>query len=117
MKLSVCIATFNEEKFIKYPLDSAYDIADEVIIVDGGSTDKTLEIAQAYGDKVKIIKTDNPPMFHINKQKALDAANGEWILQLDADEAVSPELKEEIRSIINAESSKEAAYWLPRKNF
>ncbi len=121
MKLSVCLATFNEEKFIRYPLDSTYDIADEVIIVDGGSSDKTLEIAASYGDKIKIINTDNPPMFHINKQKALDAAQGDWILQLDADEALSPELKKEIldkiASAIGETNLKEVAFWIPRKNF
>ncbi len=126
MKLSVCIATYNEEKFIRYPLDSIYDFADEIIIVDGGSSDKTLEIAEAYGDKVKVIRTDNPPMFHINKQKALDAASGEWILQLDADEALSEELKAELQSIINGSPQSDdpqdklftfVAYWMPRKNF
>lgn len=121
MKLSICLATFNEEKFIHYPLDSVYDIADEVIIVDGGSTDNTLKIAEAYGEKVKVIQTDNPPMFHINKQKALDAASGEWILQLDADEALSAELKEEIKGLLNTDSQEEkflfVAYWVPRKNF
>lgn len=70
MKLSLCIATYNEEAFIRYPLDSALELADEVIIVDGGSTDKTVEIAKSYGPKVKVISTDNPPIFHINKQKS-----------------------------------------------
>lgn len=102
MLLSLCIATYNEESNLHYPLDSAYDFVDEVIIVDGRSTDKTIEIAKSYGDKIKIIQTDNPPMFHINKQKALDAAKGEWILQLDADEALTDELKEEIKLIINS---------------
>lgn len=116
MKLSLCIATYNEEEFIKYPLDSIIELVDEVIIVDGGSEDKTLEIVKSYGEKVKVISTDNPPMFHINKQKAIEQAKGEWILQLDADEAVSNELKIEIMSIINAEQSKDA-YWIPRKNW
>ncbi len=116
MKLSLCIATFNEEKFIHYPLDSTYDWVDEVVVVDGGSTDKTIEIAKSYGDKVRIIKTTNPPMFHINKQKALDAAKGEWILQLDADEYVSEELKREIKQTIDGKA-KFDAYWLSRKNY
>ncbi len=115
MKLSLCLATFNEEAFIHYSLDSAYDLVDQVIIVDGGSTDKTVQIARSFGKKVKIIHTDNPPMFHINKQKAIEAAEGEWILQLDADEQLSDKLKEEIKSVIAA--PKQAAYWLPRKNF
>lgn len=141
MQLSLCIATFNEEAFIHYPLDSVYDMVDEVIIVDGGSTDKTLDIVRAYGDKVKIFPYDNPPLFHINKQRALEHAQGDWILQLDADETLSPELKQEIIRIIGigfldpneSTSSMEGgetgrdsrplqkgeymAYWLPRKNF
>jgi glycosyltransferase involved in cell wall biosynthesis len=116
MKLSVCLATFNEEQFIKYPLDSIAELADEIIIVDGGSEDKTIEIAKSYGPKVRIITTTNPTMFHINKQKAIDEAKGEWILQLDADEAVSNDLKIEIMSIIASEDAKEG-YWIPRKNW
>jgi|GEM_PF-155565 len=100
MLLSLCLAVYNEEKNLHYALNSISDLADEVIVVDGGSTDRTVEIARSYGPKVKIIQTDNPPMFHINKQKALEAAKGEWILQLDADEAVSEELKKEILDTI-----------------
>lgn len=103
-KLSLCLAVFNEEKNIHYPLDSAIDIVDEVVIVDGGSTDKTVEIAKSYGKKVKIIHSDNPKMFHLNKQKAIELARGEWILQLDADEELSKELKEEIKLILNPKS-------------
>ncbi len=116
MKLSLCIATFNEEKFIHYPLDSAKDLADEIIIVDGGSTDKTLEIAKSYGAKVRIISSPNPEMFHINKQKAIEAAQCEWILQLDADEAISNELKIEIMATIISSDAKNG-YWIPRKNW
>jgi len=100
MKLSLCLAVFNEENNIHYPLDSSYDITDEVIIVDGGSTDTTVEIAKSYGPKVKVIVSSNPVMFHKNKQKAIEAAKGKWILQLDADEKLSDELKKEIRLIV-----------------
>lgn len=116
MKLSLCLAVFNEEKNIHYPLNSAYDFVDEVIIVDGGSTDKTVGIAKSYGKKVKVITSPNPPMFHINKQKAIEAAEGDWILQLDADEAVTEEQKKEIREIISSNDSVEA-YNMPRKNW
>ncbi len=116
MKLSLCIATFNEEKFIHYPLNSCIDWVDEVIVVDGGSTDRTVEIATSYGKKVHVYHEENPPMFHINKQKAIEHAKGDWILQLDADEQVTPELKTEIMNTINT-SSKAVAYWLSRKNY
>ena len=122
MKLSVCLAVYNEEKFIRLPLDSIYDFADEIIIVDGGSEDKTIDILESYGDKVKVFHEKNPKMFHINKQKAIERAQGEWILQLDADEVVSDELKQEIKSIILGNPSSLTtqnynAYWIPRKNF
>src|SRR3990167_9977841 len=116
MKLSLCIAVYNEEKNLHYPMDSAIDIADEVIIVDGGSTDKTVEIAKSYGKKVKVIDCENPTMFHKNKQKASEAATGEWILQLDADEELTDELKTEIKEIIH-QQKEIVAFWLPRKNF
>lgn len=116
MKLSLCLITFNEEKNIHYPLDSAYNLVDEVVVVDGGSTDKTLEIVKSYGSKIKIIHTDNPKNFHINKQKAVDAARGEWILQLDADEELSPELKEEILNF-KFQISNYSGYNIPRKNW
>ena len=96
MKLSLCIAVFNEEKNIHYPLDSTYDLADEVVIIDGASTDKTVEVAESYGPKVRVIHAKYEKMFHKNKQKAIEAAKGEWILQLDADESLSDELKLEI---------------------
>jgi glycosyltransferase involved in cell wall biosynthesis len=101
MKLTLALITFNEEKNIHYPLDSAYDIADEVVLIDGGSTDKTIEIVKSYGDKVKVFEVDNPPNFLQNKQRAIEKATGDWILQLDADEALSSELKEEIRVILS----------------
>jgi glycosyltransferase involved in cell wall biosynthesis len=105
VRLSLCIATFNEEKNLHYALDSTIEWVDEVVIVDGGSTDKTQELARSYGEKVRIIETSNPRIFHKNKQKAIDVAKGDWILQLDADEEVTARLKEEILSVVKAESS------------
>lgn len=96
--LSVAIATYNEELNIGKCLDSVKEIADEIIIVDGGSIDKTVEIAEKFQARITI--TDNPPIFHLNKQKALDLCSGQWILQLDADEIVSSSLREEILKII-----------------
>lgn len=98
-KLSVVLATFNEEENIKRCLDSVKDIADEIIVVDGSSTDRTVEIAREFGAEVLI--RDNPEMFHINKQKAIDLATKDWVLQLDADEYVSKSLGEELKKIIN----------------
>lgn len=99
MKLSVALATFNEETNLAKCLGSVSSWADEIVIVDGGSTDGTLAIARTFS--ARVIEADNPPVFHINKEKALDACRGEWILQLDADEVVPPELAAEIRTVIS----------------
>jgi len=104
-RLSVCIATHNEEKNIATCLKSVYDLADEIVLVDGESTDKTVDIAKKFGPKVKVFKTGNKAMFHINKQLSLEKATGEWILQLDADEVVSEELRREIGEITNDKST------------
>ena len=118
--LSVVLATFNEEKNLGGCLDSIKDIADEIVIVDGSSSDKTVEIAEKYKAKVKI--TTNKPNFHINKQMAIDMATKDWVLQLDGDEHVSPELKDEILKVLNQSATSHEprvscnGYWMPRKN-
>lgn len=98
-KISVALATYNEEENIKDCLESVRQLADEIVIVDGSSEDGTVAIAKKHG--AKVIVTDNPAIFHINKQKALDACQGEWILQLDADEQVTKDLAKEIKMIIS----------------
>lgn len=107
-KLSGAIATFNEENNIGACLESIKDICDEIIIVDGSSNDRTVEIAKEFGAKVFV--TDNPPIFHINKQKAFDKTSGDWILYLDADEEVSKKLGEEILKVINMEDNEIEKY-------
>lgn len=96
-KISVALATYNEEENIGSCLESVKDLADEIVVVDGSSKDGTAEIARQYG--AKVIVTDNPSIFHVNKQKALDACRGKWILQLDADERVTKKLAEEIQMV------------------
>jgi glycosyltransferase involved in cell wall biosynthesis len=114
MKLSVVLATFNEEKFIADCLNSVKDIAEEIIVVDGYSQDKTREIARSFG--AIIIKTINRPMFHINKQMAIEKAKGKWVLQLDADEVVDKELADELIKITKSDS-KYQAFSIRRKNY
>ncbi len=113
MSLSVVLATFNEEDRLGDCLSSVRDIANEIIVVDGRSTDRTVEIAKDFGAKVKIV--DNEYIFHINKQKAVDLATKDWILQLDADEVVTKELGEEIKQVMH--EGKHDGYYLSRKNF
>lgn len=114
IKLSAAIATFNEEENIADCLNSIKDIVDEIIIVDGGSEDKTVEIAESFN--AKVYKTTNPPIFHINKQKSFDACRGEWILYLDADERVTKKLGEEILKVINMSDSEVSEYQKTLKN-
>ncbi|MBI5123524.1 glycosyltransferase family 2 protein [Candidatus Roizmanbacteria bacterium] len=107
-KLTVALATFNEEKNLGNCLDSVKGLADEIVIVDGSSTDKTVEIAKSFNAKTKVV--ENQAIFHINKQKALDMASNEWILQLDADEIVSPQLAKEIAQVIAMTQQEREAY-------
>jgi len=107
-KLSVVLAVYNEEKNLEACLTSVKDIAEEIVIVDGTSTDGTVVIAKKF--RAHVLVTDNPPIFHINKQKAIDMAKNEWILQLDADERVSPGLAKEIMRVIAMDDEEIATY-------
>ena len=113
MNISVVLATYNEAENIKNCLQSVHGWSSEIIMVDGSSTDQTVRIAKEFGAKVFI--THNPPIFHINKQKAVDKAQGDWILQLDADERVTKELRTEIDKAIKETGIN--GYWIPRKNY
>ena len=115
-KLSVVMAVYNEEENIGRCLESIKDIADEIVVVDGNSTDKTVAIAKKYKAKVMFTK-NSETHFHVQKNMAIDAAIGEWILQLDADEIVPPELAQEILLTINHERSTIDGYWMNRKNW
>lgn len=107
-KISVVLATYNEEENIGACLESVKGVADEIVVVDGSSSDRTREIAERHG--ARVIETKNEPIFHINKEKALRAATNEWVLQLDADERVSPRLKEEIKGVIEMADEKMNKY-------
>lgn len=98
-KLSVVLSTRNEEVNIARCLNSVKSIADEIIIFDEYSTDKTVEIAKKFGAKVFL--EPHHDIFHITKQKAIDMAKEKWILQMDADEVITPELAKEISEVIN----------------
>jgi len=118
LNVSVAIATFNEKDNIIRCLDAVHDWVDEIIIVDGQSTDGTPELVKKY-KKVKLIQTTNKPNFHINNQMAIDACTSSWILQLDADEVVTPALKREIISIStkSIDTIKTSGFWIKRKNY
>src|SRR5690606_17753428 len=84
-RLSVILITKNEEKHIAACLDSVH-FADEIIVVDSGSTDNTCAIAEQRGAKVSV--TPDWPGFGPQKNRALDLATGDWVLSIDADERV-----------------------------
>ncbi len=114
-RISVAMATYNEEKNLDYALSSVKGWADEIVIFDGSSSDNTVKIAKKYSAKVFVV--DNPPHFHVNKQKAIEKCTGDWIFQLDADEQLTSELKEEINIIIAADKNIYNGYYIPRRNY
>lgn len=97
MKLSVIIITKNEAANIAACLKSVA-FADEFIVVDSGSTDGTVELARALGARVEV--TSDWPGFGPQKNRALDLATGDWVLSIDADERVTPELAAEIQDVL-----------------
>ena len=113
-RISIVLAVYNEEDNLRNCLDSVKDLAWEIVVVDGGSKDKTVEIAREFN--ARIIQIGNPLNFHINKNKAIDQAKGEWILQLDADEVMTKELMQEIKKVISKKTDING-FWIPRKNF
>lgn len=112
-KISVAIIALNEEKDLPRCLNSIRPFANEIVVVDSGSTDKTVEIAKRFGAKVYYRKLDN---FSNQKNFAAEKATGEWILSLDADEEVPTQLGEEVRLSIYNHRSPIVAYSIPRKN-
>lgn len=111
-KISIAIITFNEEKNILRTLESI-SWADEIVIVDSGSTDNTVSICRRYTDKVFYHEWRG---YTEQKNFAIEQSSCEWILSLDADESVEPALASEIISIISAPESFNG-YWIPRKTF
>jgi glycosyltransferase involved in cell wall biosynthesis len=112
MEISATIITFNEESNIKAACESVA-WADEVVVVDSNSTDRTREIAAACGARVI---TNEWPGFGAQKQFAVDQARHEWIFSLDADERVSDELKNSIQSLRNAKELAEG-YEIARRTY
>lgn len=107
------MSAHNEESVIKECIRSVRDFADEVIIVDSGSTDRTVQVAEAMG--AKVVRAKNQLMLNENKNLAIEAARGDWILLLDPDEVVTAELAE---ALISTASSLGAvsAYWILRRD-
>ena len=112
-KISAVISAFNEEKNIERCLKSL-SFADEIVVVDNSSIDKTAEIAKKYTSRI-FTQKNNPGAIDLQKNFGFEKATGDWILSIDADEEVSKELEEEIKKVI-AHQSTISGYWIPRKN-
>ncbi|WP_135548948.1 glycosyltransferase family 2 protein [Paenibacillus cymbidii] len=91
----------NEETFLPYSIRSIYDAVDEIIVVDNGSTDHTAEIARSFR-KAKVIPCDAYGDFAMLRNVALDHAQGEWVMKLDADEVFYPDLASRMEVLTQA---------------
>jgi len=112
MRLSVVIITYNEERNIARCLQSVIDVADEIVVVDSFSTDKTVALCAKYNARVIQRKFDG---YGNQKHFATTQANFDYVLSLDADEELTKELKESI--LIAKESPEYDCYSFNRKNF
>ena len=101
MSLSVGILTFNSERRIKEVLESVKDIADQVVVLDSGSEDRTLDIVKEFGVEVHFRPFDN---FVNQKNYLLSLCRGKWVLFLDDDEVVSEELSRSIKEAVSKSS-------------
>ena len=113
LPLSVIIITRNEELNIADCLASLAGIASEIVVVDSGSADRTVALARAAG--AKVIQTASWPGFGPQKNIALDAASCDWVLSLDADERLTPALREQIGAAMRTAACD--AYEMPRLSY
>lgn len=109
--LSIAMIAMNEEANLPRTLESV-KWADEIVVVDSGSRDKTIEIAQSFGAKTSYRQFGGHGE---QKNIALDLCTSDWTLLLDADEVLTPELQKEIQDLLATEP-KYDAYWIPRLN-
>jgi len=112
-RLSVIILTHNEQKHLRDCLASVRDFADELLVLDDYSTDRTLDIAREMGARVESRKLDNFP----NQRNAvIELARGDWIFFVDADERATPAVGREIQSLVSNLQSPAVGFWIPRRN-
>lgn len=112
MSISAIVITKNAEPTIRRCIESLR-WTDEIVVVDSGSTDRTLEICRELGAAVH--QTSDWPGHGPQKNRALDRASGDWIMSLDADEWIAPELRAEVERAIAAPQGK-AAFAIPRRS-
>lgn len=110
--ISAVVLTQNEEKFLPNCLKSL-TWTDEIIIIDAGSTDKTIQIAQKSG---AIVISSSWEGFSQQRNRGAQAASSDWLLYVDSDERVSKELRTEIQQLLNQKKIQHNSYKIPRKN-
>ena len=110
-RLSVTIIAWNEEERLRACLESV-SWADEIVVVDAESSDKTVQLAREFTDRVWVRPW---PGFAVQKNFALEQATGDWVLSLDADERVTPELGDRIKAIVRDDGAADG-YLIPRRN-
>ena len=111
LKISATIITLNEERHLGQCLESLQNLAEELLIVDSGSTDKTLEIARRFGARIVVRSWTN---YSDQKNFAASQASNDWILSLDADECLSSALRKAILAL-KTSGTAAAAFEFPRK--
>jgi len=115
MPLSTIYSVLNGEKWLQESLSSVKDISDEIIIVDHGSTDKTLEIVKKFNVKVYKQVNDSSKI-DLQKNFGFEKAKNDWILSIDSDEEITQELAQEIKELLKSNESTVNGYFIPRKN-
>lgn len=113
-KISVIINTYNAEQHLRKVLDSVKDF-DEVVVCDMESTDHTLDIAKEYGCKIVTFPKENHTCCEPARTFAIQSASNKWAFVVDADEIVTPELREELYELIQQPNCA-AGYYIPRQN-
>jgi glycosyltransferase involved in cell wall biosynthesis len=114
-EISLCMIVKNEEEYLPKCLESVKDIVDEIIIVDTGSTDKTVEIAKEYGARVYYYKWNNN--FSEARNVSLKYATKDWILILDADDELRVEYKDNFKLLLNTQLDENAVYYFETLNY
>jgi glycosyltransferase involved in cell wall biosynthesis len=113
--ISIAISAHDEEIVLRGCLESVKGWAREIIVVDSGSRDRTAAIAREYTDRV--LTASNRLIANVNRNQAIEAATSAWVLLLDPDERVSPELAEELLAVAERGVDDPDGYWIPYRTY
>jgi glycosyltransferase involved in cell wall biosynthesis len=114
LTLSVAVITLNEEKNLSRCLESVRELASEIVVIDSGSTDRTREVAESFGARFEVQAWKG---YVAQKNVALQHCTQLWVLNLDADEALSPELASALRNLLSGKEVRENGFEINRLNF